>query len=231
VAEFVIDGDPAVDITCRTPMFSLPHHFVRKPDDLPGAIPYLPIDPELSAAWAAKLATIAPDGLKVGIVWSGNLTSEVEIGRSIPLKALAPLGAVPGARLISLQKADGMDMLDDPTLGFEVARLDEVYDAGDFAETAAVMANLDLLISCDTASGHLAGALGKPVWIAVNRVSDWRWMEDREDTPWYPTMRIFRQQTLGDWGPVFERMAAALEALAKTPLPLREREGPSLLGG
>ncbi|MGC1301127.1 MAG: tetratricopeptide repeat protein, partial [Caulobacteraceae bacterium] len=214
VSEFVIDGEPAPPVACRSPLFSLPHHFVHTADDLPGPLPYLPVEPDLAATWAERLARIAPDGLKVGVVWSGNLTSEVEIGRSIPLKSFAPLAATPGVRLISLQKADGVDQLDDPTLGFDVARLGEAYDVGDFAETAAVMANLDLLVSCDTASGHLAGAIGKPVWIAVNRVSDWRWMEEREDTPWYPTMRIFRQPTLGDWGSVFSRIGEALASFS-----------------
>ena len=209
---FALDEHAPPPVDCRLPMFSLPHHFVRDADDLATPAPYLSASEDLKAAWADKLAAIAPEGRRVGVVWSGNLTSEVEIGRSIQLKRLAPLAKIPGVRLISLQKGDGMDHLDDPELGFEVTRLDQAYDQGDFAETAAVMANLDLVISCDTAAAHLAGAIGKPVWVAVNRVSDWRWMEEREDTPWYPTMRIFRQPTLGDWDSVFERMAEALAA-------------------
>ena len=217
ITQFVLDEEATPPVACRVPMFSLPYHFIHSVEDLPGEIPYLEVDPELKAAWAERLAKIAPEGLRVGVVWSGNLTSEVEIGRSVPLKQLAPLAAIPSVRLISLQKGDGLDQLDDPELGFEVARLDETFDKGDFAETAAVMANLDLIISCDTASGHLAGAIGKPVWLAVNRVSDWRWMEEREDTPWYPTMRIFRQPVLGDWAPVFARMAEALTSTPPSP--------------
>jgi tetratricopeptide (TPR) repeat protein len=216
IDRFAPDEEPPPPVDFRLPMFSLPRHFVQDVKDLATPEPYLAVPEEPKAAWAEKLAALAPkitpEGRRVGIVWSGNLTSEVEIGRSIPLKRLAPLAKVAGVQLISLQKGDGLDHLDDPELGFEVTRLDEVYDKGDFAETAAVMANLDLVISCDTAAAHLAGAIGKPVWIAVNRISDWRWMEEREDTPWYPTMRIFRQPTLGDWDSVFERMAEALAA-------------------
>ena len=215
VAAFVAEGEPTPPVACRTSLFSLPHHVLEGLEALPGPIPYLPVDVAAKAAWAARLAELAPDGLRVGIVWSGNLTSEVEIGRSVPLKRFAPLAAIPGVRLVSLQKGDGLDQLDDPDLGFAVARLGPGYDGGDFAETAAVMAALDLVVSCDTAALHLAGAIGAPVWAAVNRVADWRWMEDREDTPWYPTLRLFRQPVQGDWETPFARMAEALQGSGK----------------
>ena len=206
----MVDGDPVPPVACRAPLFSLPRHLLGGIPALHGSVPYLTADHELQTVWRARLTALAPDGLRVGIVWSGNLTSEVEIGRSISLKRYAPLASVPGVRLVSLQKGDGLDQLDDPALDFEVERLGSAYDAGDFADTAAVMAGLDLVVSCDTAAAHLAGALGRPVWVAVNRVADWRWMEDREDTPWYPTLRLFRQPLQDDWETPFARMAARL---------------------
>ena len=209
VAQFVADGEAAPEARCRLPLFSLPRLFVRSLEDLPGPVPYLVADPDLTAGWRARLAA-SPEGLQVGIVWSGNLNAEVEQGRSIPLQAFAPL-ALPGVRLVSLQKGDGLEQL--ATATFEVLDLGPDYVHGDFAETAAVLANLDLLVTCDTAALHLAGALGVPAWLAVSPVPDWRWLEARSDSPWYPSVRIFRQRTCGGWPDVFAAMGRALAAL------------------
>jgi hypothetical protein len=132
----------------------------------------------------------------------------------MPLARFRPLAEVEGVRLISLQKGAGIEQL--ATAPFAVEDLGSQLDLGPaaFAETAAVVRNLDLVITSDTALAHLAGALGAPVWVALSRAPDWRWQfGDREDSPWYPTMRLFRQPALGQWDAVFERMAARLREL------------------
>ena len=207
VDAFVADGEPVPPVACRAPLFSLPRLFARSLDDLPGPVPYLTADPALRTAWRERLADVAADGLRVGIVWSGNLGSEVEQGRSIPLAAFAPL-ARPGVRLVSLQKGDGLEQL--AAAPFAVADLGEPYQAGDFADTAAVLAELDLLVTCDTAVAHLAGALDRATWLAISETPDWRWLEGRIDSPWYRSVRLFRQGVRGDWTPVFAAMARAL---------------------
>ena len=215
---FVTDGaEPTPPVACRAPLFSLPRLFARSLGDLPGPYPYLAADPALAEIWCARLHVVAPSpsALRVGIVWSGNLTSEVEQGRSIPLAAFAPLAALPGAVLVSLQKGDGLDQL--AAAPFEVAELGPDYQAGDFADTAAVLAGLDLLVTCDTAVVHLAGALGVPAFLAVSAVPDWRWLEQRADSPWYLSVRVFRQQALGEWGEVFAAMAEASAGLRRMP--------------
>jgi ADP-heptose:LPS heptosyltransferase len=130
------------------------------------------------------------------------------------------LSRVPGVTLISLQKTDGLEQLKELPSGMQVETLGPDFDAGPdaFLDTAAVMMNLDLIVTIDTAIAHLAGALGQPVWIALKRVPDWRWMLERSDSPWYPTARLFRQRQNGEWAPVIEEMADALVQLvtAKT---------------
>ena len=212
---FFIDGAGAAPfVACRAPLFSLPRLFARSLSDLPGRDPYLDADPALVQAWRSRLAA-AGDGLRVGVVWSGNVTSEVEQGRSILLSAFAPLAATPGVRLVSLQKGDGLEQLADAP--FPVGDLGAEYQAGDFADTAAVLTGLDLLVTCDTAVVHLAGALGVPAFLAVSAVPDWRWLAGRADSPWYPSVRVFRQQTLNDWSGVFAVMAAALASWPPSP--------------
>jgi tetratricopeptide (TPR) repeat protein len=208
VDEFVEEGaaEPAADF--RIPLFSLPHRLGVRLADLPGPTPYLSPDPALVALWREHLASLAPQGPRVGVVWSGNATARVDRGRSIPLRAFEPLARAVGAPLISLQKGFGLGQLDNLPAGLVVTTLGAAYDAGDFADTAAVIANLDLVVSCDTVVGHLAGALDRPAWLALNARSEWRWLYDRVDSPWYPSLRLYRQPTPGDWRGLFERMAA-----------------------
>jgi hypothetical protein len=132
--------------------------------------------------------------------------------RSFPLAALASLSRAPGVRLISLQKFDGVEQLAADPAGLRIETLSAPFDDGDdaFVDTAAIMQGLDLIISCDTATAHLAGALGRPVWVALPYDADWRWLEGRGDCPWYPSMRLFRQAASGDWASVFSAMEAAL---------------------
>ncbi len=174
---------------------------------VPAEVPYLSVEPERVQRWRDRLA--ARPGFKVGIAWQGNPASNADLGRSTRLAAMAPLAEVPGVRLVSLQKGAGTEQL--WNFG-PVEEFGPSFDAGAdaFLDTAAVMQSLDLVISVDSAPAHLAGALARPVWIALKSVPDWRWMLGREDTPWYPTARLFRQDKAGDWHGVFQRMATAL---------------------
>jgi tetratricopeptide (TPR) repeat protein len=174
--------------------------------------PYLQADAGLIERWRERLSRV--EGLRVGICWLGNRENLFDAQRSFPLTALAPLACVPGLKLFNLQKGQGSEQA--ATVGFEVMDLGPIdEESGPFMDTAAIMTQLDLVITSDTSSGHLAGALGVPVWTALAAHADWRWMFDREDTPWYPTMRLFRQTKPGQWADVFERMTAEAERLAR----------------
>ncbi|MQA37517.1 tetratricopeptide repeat protein [Rugamonas aquatica] len=181
--------------------------------DAARSIPYLAAEPELVGDWAGRLPS---HGLRVGLAWKGNPHFENDADRSLPsLRTLAPLAAAP-AHFVSLQKGPGESEALDPPNAMQL------YAAGpqlsDFADTAAVIANLDLVISVDTAVAHLAGAMGKPCWLLLpDYRCDWRWMSERSDTPWYPSMRLFRQSRAGDWAPVIDAVAREL-ALLRRPI-------------
>ena len=193
-----------------SPPLSLPHYCATRLDIIPADIPYLSADPQKLAAWAKAL-----DGEKrrVGLAWKGNPRFENDADRSLPsLDVLAPLGAVPGVQFVSLQKGAGEDEARHPPAGLNILPLGECSD--DFSDTAAIIAQLDLVISVDSAVAHLAGALGKPCWVLLpDYQTDWRWLTGREDSPWYPGMRLFRQPAGGDWGAVVGQLVAALRAL------------------
>jgi len=202
---------PAFDV--HAPLMSLPGIFGTTVSSVPAAVPYLYAHPQLAKHWQRELEPIK--GFRIGICWQGNRKFAGDRLRSFSLSELMPLARLPRVRLVSLQKGPAMEQLAQVRGHFEITDLGERLDqtAGAFMDTAAVMANLDLVITCDTAIGHLAGALGIPVWLALSFVSDWRWLLDRPDTPWYPTMRLFRQQTLGKWEDIFASMARELERL------------------
>jgi hypothetical protein len=187
----------------QTGLLSIPGIVGTTLESIPAAVPYLAADPSRREAWAGRVKGL--DGLKVGLVWAGNPEYSSDRDRSIPFDAFRALFGVDGVSYLSLQKRPaGTAPLGD------VAMADWMDDARDFSDTAALVEALDLVVSVDTSVAHLAGALGKPVWL-LNRINtDWRWMVDREDSPWYPTMRIFRQRTRGDWETV---LAEAREML------------------
>jgi tetratricopeptide (TPR) repeat protein len=192
-------------------LLSLPGIFHTDLNTIPADVPYLSAPPDLVDAWRERLPR---DGLfRVGINWQGSRTYRWDFMRSLPLAEFAPLAEVEGVRLFSLQKGTGIEQLADAP--FAVEDLGSRLDLGDaaFTETAAVIKNLDLVISSDTGLVHLAGALGAPVWLALSYIADWRWLLDRADSPWYPTARLFRQSTRGNWKEVFERMAEELRRL------------------
>jgi tetratricopeptide (TPR) repeat protein len=196
----------------QIPLSSLPRAFATRLDDVPAAIPYLGAEPELQRSWAAR---IGESGFKIGVVWQGNPDPEADMARSFPLSLLAPLAATPNVRLISLQKGYGVEQLERLPPGMRVETLGADFDAGAdaFVDAAAVMARLDLVVTCDTSLAHLAGALGRPVWVALKNDAEWRWLRNRADSPWYPTMRLFRQPEIGDWPSVFSAMAEAYATL------------------
>ena len=177
-------------------------------------MPYLQADPERVERWRQR---IGGEGFKVGIAWQGR-PGKLDAGRSFALAAFEAISGLANVRLISLQKNQGSDQLERLPEGMTVETLGEDFDAGPdaFLDSAAVMANLDLVISSDTAIAHLAGALGRPVWVALKHVPDWRWLLDRPDSPWYPTMTLFRQPARGDWKNVFQSMADRLSVMTET---------------
>lgn len=189
------------DLHC--PLMSVPAVLGTTLRTVPTQVPYVRPQPDRVARWGAFLTGVT--GFRVGICWQGEQALSYRRNRSIPLSEFAPLAQVPGVRLISLQKAGKVDG------NFPVTQLPGLDESGGaFMDTAAVMKNLDLVITCDTSIAHLAGALGVSVWVAFPFAADWRWMLDREDSPWYPTMRLFRQTRAGDWPGVFGRIAAGM---------------------
>jgi tetratricopeptide (TPR) repeat protein len=206
------DAERRFDFQCA--LMSLAERFGVTLGDLPGDVPYLFAEGALVAQWRK---CIAGNGFRIGICWQGNPIGKIDKDRSIPLAKFQPLAAVPGVRLISLQKRHGLHQLAHLPAGMIVETLG-AFDEGDdaFIDTAAIMQNLDLIITSDTASAHLAGALGRPVWIAIKHMPDWRWMLERSDSPWYPTMRLFRQPAREDWDSVFAAMADALGMLTRS---------------
>jgi tetratricopeptide (TPR) repeat protein len=193
-------------------LLSLPLAFETDLKNIPATVPYLRTEPERVAAWAAR---IGKRDFKIGISWQGKKNTETDIGRSFPLRHFERLSKLPHVRLISLQKGAGVEQLLDLPAGMTVETLGADFDDGPdgFLVTAAVMENLDLIITSDTAVAHLAGALGRPTWVALQCTPDWRWLLDRSDSPWYPTMRLFRQPSQGDWPGVFAQIQTQLAEL------------------
>ena len=202
----------ASGVDFQAPLMSLPLVFGVLPDKIPAAVPYLMADASLVARWRHQLGD---GGFKVGVAWSGNPKFSRDRYRSAPLAQLAPLATIPNVRLISLQAVHGLDQLSNLPTGMRVETLGPgvTDNPNGFSEIAAVMASLDLVVSSDTAVVHLAGALARPVWVALGAIPDWRWQLRRSDSPWYPTARLFRQTARGDWTGVFADMAIELAQL------------------
>ncbi len=198
---------PLFDV--HLPLASLPFVFRTTLESIPATVPYVRSDAARVEAWRKRLADDA--NFKVGIAWAGSPGHQNDRSRSTTLAAFAPVLAVEGATLYSLQKGDATRQIEAARENQRVIPLG--HELNDFSDTAALLENLDLVISVDTSIVHLAGALARPVWTLLPRGPDWRWMLDREDSPWYPTMRLFRQERVGDWAGVFERVARELGKL------------------
>jgi tetratricopeptide (TPR) repeat protein len=204
---------PAHDFQC--PFFSLPRVFETTPDTIPAQIPYLLADPVLTEVWNRRLPARPPLGeLRVGLVWAGQARpmlpgfATLDGRRSMALATLAPLARVAGVVFVSLQHGPEAAQARSPSPGMVL--FDPMPGVADFADTAAIVANLDLVISVDTSVGHLAGGMGKPVFLLDRYDHCWRWLSGRADSPWYPGMRIFRQTCIGDWDPVVRDVTRAL---------------------
>lgn len=215
IAQVQSGDQPVAGCDFYCPFVSLPRVFDTSLATIPGKVPYLAADPELARRWRGRLPK---DGLLVGLVWAGQVRPHlpgfdvVDARRSTKLATLAPLAKVAGARFVNLQMGPAADELREPPPGLELCN--PMGDVADFADTAAIVANLDAVVSVDTSVVHLAGAMGKPVLLLDRYDNCWRWLSGRTDSPWYPALRIFRQKRLGEWEPVIRRVAAALTAAA-----------------
>jgi tetratricopeptide (TPR) repeat protein len=204
VQSIIATGDPPPRFDCHCPLLSLPLAFSTNQYSIPAEIPYLTPDPAAVARWKPRIESPATT-FKVGLVWAGSAKNKLDNKRSIAFNQLFQLAA-PGVHFFSLQK--GREVQSPPP---EMIFTDWTTELHDFADTAALIANLDLVIAVDTAVAHLAGAMGKPVWMMIPFVPDWRWLLNRTDSPWYPTMRLFRQKSVGDWPGVIQAVADALQ--------------------
>ena len=225
------EGTPHPDFDVQAPLMSLPGLLGTTLETVPADVPYLHAEQARVEKWRMRLESVS--GFKVGVAWQGNPRHPWDRWRSFPLWKLESLAAVEGVRLVSLQVGAGTEQLQALDGRFPVEDMGKGFNAegGAFMDSAAVMKNLDLVVTADTAAAHLAGALGVRVWVALAAVTDWRWMTAREDTPWYATMRLFRQTILGDWDGVFERIRDDLRSLAKSPAPADVRDWLEGTGG
>jgi hypothetical protein len=216
------DALPDYDFYC--PFFSLPRAFETTPETIPASTPWLHADPALTQLWNTRLPSGA---VRVGLVWAGQarpaLDGFVTLDgrRSLPLAMLAPFAAIPGVVFVSLQHGPEASQAATPPPGMTL--FDPMPLVTDFADTAAIVANLDLVISVDTSAAHLAGGLGTPVFLLDRYDHCWRWLSGRADSPWYPAMRIFRQARIGEWAAVLE---LAVTALADFTAALRTSRNP-----
>jgi tetratricopeptide (TPR) repeat protein len=209
----IATGDPLPDFDLQVPVLSLPLLFGTRLETIPSRVPYLRAEPDAVARWRDRLSGLP--GLKVGIVWAGSPTHGNDRNRSIGLAPFVRLAAIPGVSLVSIQKGPTEGQAANPPGSFPLLNLSP--DIRDFADTAAIMTSLDLVVCVDTSVAHLAGALGVPVWVLVPFMPDWRWLLDRADSPWYPTMRLFRQAQAGDWDGVLDRLEQALRQRVDLP--------------
>jgi hypothetical protein len=196
------------------PIASLPHVLQTTPESVPQTAPYLTVSAERVATWRERLGTRGP---KIGISWQGNPNYRFDKLRSIPLCEFQPLATIPGIRLVSLQTLPGAEQIGAVPFGHLVEKILSESDFSNDAllDAAAVIISLDLVVTSDTMLAHLAGALGCKTFLALPRVPDWRWLLDRDDCPWYPSVRLFRQTTVGKWGDVFARVGDAVEQMLR----------------
>jgi hypothetical protein len=217
--QVVSAGSSLPDFDVHCPLLTLPRVLGTTLETIPADVPYLKIDAGESDRWRVRFSDVRNE-LRVGLVWSGSPSNPHDRERSIGLSSLGPLAKKAGVRFFSLQKGDA-DRAQSPPQGMRL--VDWMDDVDDFAGTAALLAHLDLTIAVDTSTAHLAVAMAKAVWTLVPFASDWRWLWNRVDSPWYPTMRLFRQPSPGDWESVIAQVADALDELALA----RRRELPA----
>jgi Flp pilus assembly protein TadD len=212
IEQFIARNDPLPQFDAHCPLLSLPFVFKTNSKTIPLNLPYIHAEEGLLNHW--RLCLAGDQKFKVGLVWAGGSEFKNDRIRSMGLSVLASLANVANVSLYSLQKGKASEQALNPPAGMKL--IDFTPELNNFAHTAALVANLDLVISVDTAVAHLAGAMAKPVWTMLPFAPDWRWMLNRNDSPWYPTMRLFRQQKHGDWSAPAEQMRQALIGLTKT---------------
>jgi hypothetical protein len=207
ITAVVPHGEPPPDCDAHLPMMSLPRVMQTTLETIPREVPYVFPPADLVSEWEQRVGPRGGD-LRVGIVWSGARKLKALLNRSCPLDVMLSLQNIPGLTLHSLQLGDAAAQLRAHPRSLRPADLTQ--NVVDMADTAAIISHLDLVVSIDTAVAHLAGAMGKPVWILLPRMADWRWMLQREDSPWYPTARLFRQKSAGDWPGLMADVSSAL---------------------
>ncbi len=210
VRQVIARGDPLPKFDVHCPLMTLPKVFGTTLESIPSENPYLKVEPDLKRIWKERINS-KNSNFKVGLIWSGNPEHLNDRNRSIGLNILFPLFQIQNIKMFSLQK--GLDSAEAKRNTRNLDLIDFTEHIRDFSDTAALIENLDLVISVDTAVAHLAGALGKKVWTLLPFSPDWRWLLGREDNPWYPTMRLYRQQKPGNWVEVIERVVTDLQAL------------------
>jgi Tetratricopeptide repeat len=211
--------DDKPEFAAWLPLSGLPRLAGTRLDTIPASVPYLRADPAKTAEWAERLATLSPESYgRIGIVWAGRPTHTNDDNRSVALSAFAPLAKLPDTTLVSLQKGATQSHIG--TYWGRAPLINLGPEIHDFADTMAVLESLDLLVTVDTSVAHLAGAMGKPVWIMLPYAPDWRWLLGRNDSPWYPTARLFRQSASRDWQPV---MAAIADELSQGNPPMPKK--------
>ncbi len=208
IQDIIAHGEQLPEFDVHCPLLSLPLVFGTTLETIPEKIPYISADPTLVKKWREKIV-LDNSKFKIGLVWAGDPRLKDDRTRSCSLEIFAPLTQFEDVIFYSLQKGEAANQAKNPPKNMKL--IDYTDEINDFSDTAALIENLDLIISIDTAVAHLAGALGKPVWTLLPFVPDWRWMLNREDSPWYPTMRLFRQPSPGDWEPVIGRIVKELK--------------------
>ena len=209
---YVDDNVKPEDFDYQVATMSLPSKFGTRVDNVPQNVPYFAAEPERVARWAERIGN---HGFRIGINWQGNPSGKIDEGRSAPLKQFLRFAEVPGVRIISMQKNHGLDQLKDVPEDIKVETLGDDFDTGKdaFLDTLAVLANVDLVVTTDTSLAHVTGGFGTRTFVALKEHPDWRWMFDREDSPWYPAHRLFRQTAFADWDAPFIAMTEAIRRL------------------
>jgi tetratricopeptide (TPR) repeat protein len=213
VEQFIVQGEPLPHFDIQCPILTLPLVFNTTPENIPVNIPYISVNSILIQKWKDKIQH-DNSKLKVGIVWHGNPKHKNDRNRSMPFAHFSPFAKFTDITFYSLQKGKASEQARNFSMGMKFIDLTE--EINDFSDTAALIENLDLTMSVDTSVVHLAGALGKPIWTLLPFAPDWRWMLNREDSPWYPTMRLFRQPSPGDWNSVIKKVSEELQELVSS---------------
>ena len=211
IDDIVVQKETVPPFARHAYLLSLPRLLDLTPETIPAPVPYIHATPE-RRAWAANMMKVLGPLVRVGITWAGNPKYGRDRERSIEPRHILELLEARGIALLSLQKGAPVEQLGELGCQSLISNLDRQIN--DFTDTAAIVSQLDIVVTCDSAVAHLAGAMGKPVWVAVPYAPDWRWFLGREDTPWYPTMRLFRQSHPGDWDGVFRRIGKDLAVFA-----------------